>query len=70
LGGQSASKSEILYSELLTTAEAEVIFEPGVLGTPAPQPPGWDLIGAAAVCSSETLLPKGITAFSFGGKLA
>jgi hypothetical protein len=32
------------------------MFDPGVLGTPAPQPPGWDNFGAAAVCFSETLL--------------
>jgi len=34
----------------LTTAEAGIILEAGVLGTPAPQPPGWDHLGAAAVC--------------------
>jgi hypothetical protein len=44
------SKVDFCIPELLTTDEVEAMFDPGVLGTPAPQPPGWDNFGAAAVC--------------------
>src|SRR5579871_3467157 len=34
-----------VHCVLLTTDEVGSIFDPGVSGTPAPQPPGWDILG-------------------------
>ena len=53
-------KRIFVHSELLTTAEAEIILDPGVSGTPAPQPPGWNHLGAAAVCFCRTFVAPGV----------